>query len=101
MGAPHNGLANDALMTLVKGKASESLIEELGPGSPTLNNLKFKFDDIAQNVKVLSIFERRKTKTAIEVSILVQIYFRRLSVWSQTKLTHDRKTASGSEKGRR
>ena len=67
MGAPHNGLANSALMTLVKGKASESLIEELGPGSPTLRNLRFKFDDIAQNIRVLSIFERRETPTAIEV----------------------------------
>lgn len=70
MGAPHNGLATDALMTLVKGKASESLIEELKPGSPTLKNLKFRFDDMAQNVRVLSIFERRESKTAIEVSFL-------------------------------
>ena len=68
MGAPHNGLATDALMTLVKGKASESLIDELKPGSPTLRNLKFRFDDMAQNIKVLSVFERRETPTAIEVS---------------------------------
>ena len=67
MGAPHGGLATEALMTLVKGKASESLIEDLQPGSPSLKTLTFRFAEIAQDVRILSIYERLPTKSAIEV----------------------------------
>ena len=67
MGAPHGGLATEALMTLVKGKASESLIEDLKPSSPSLNSLANRFARIAHDVRILSIYERRPTKSAIEV----------------------------------
>ena len=65
-GAPHGGLATTALETLVKGKPGQSLIEELKPGSPALENLNFKFKTISQNMKILSVFERLPTASAVE-----------------------------------
>ena len=67
MGTPHGGLATDALMTLVKGKAGETLIRELKPGSEALRDMAFKFARIAQSLRILSIYERLPTKSAIEV----------------------------------
>ena len=67
MGAPHGGLATDALMTLVKGKASETLIEDLQPGSAVLKKMTSKFAPLAQRIRILSIYERLPTKSAIQV----------------------------------
>lgn len=67
-GAPHGGLATTALETLVKGKPSQSLIEELKPGSPVLEDMNYKFKMISQSMKILSVFERLPTPSAIETS---------------------------------
>lgn len=67
-GAPHGGLATTALETLVKGTPSQTLIEELKPGSPFLDSLTFKFKRISLNMKILSVYERQPTASAVETS---------------------------------
>lgn len=64
-GAPHGGLNTNALETLVEGTPSETLIKQLKPGSPALEYLSKSFKQIGSSIKVVSVFERLPTPTAI------------------------------------
>lgn len=55
----------DALRTLVKDEPPRHLIDELAPGSPTLEDLNERFINIAQDLDILTCFETRKTKTVV------------------------------------
>lgn len=72
-GAPHNGLNNEALSTLVGGEPSARLIQDLTPGSSVLVHLNNKFSEklagVGRQVKVLSVVETRKTKTVTQVCL--------------------------------
>lgn len=67
-GAPHDGLETQALETLVKGRPSQEFIQELKPGSPVLERLSNDFKRISTNIKILTIFERLPTPTAVATS---------------------------------
>jgi hypothetical protein len=55
----------DALRTLVKDEPPRQLIDELAPGSPTLEDLNDRFMNIAQDIDILTCFETRRTKTVV------------------------------------
>lgn len=68
LAAPHRGLNVTAMQTLVKGKASQALVDELSGGSRSLNEISARFAQIAGDIDILTCYETKPTKTAIEVS---------------------------------
>ena len=92
LGAPHRGLDIKALRSLVKGEVTEPMILELQANSPTLRALNQSFAQVAQDVDILTCYENKPTKTAINVCISSN---RRMSTEGSF-----RSTASGSAKGR-
>lgn len=67
-GAPHDGLETRALETLVKGQPSQEFIQELKPGSVVLEQLSNNFKRISTGIKILTVFERLPTPTAVATS---------------------------------
>ena len=68
LGAPHRGLDNKALQTLVMPDLSRDIVDELGEQSPTLTDLNENFAKIAHQLKILSCYELRPTPTIVRVS---------------------------------
>ena len=68
LGAPHRGLNVTALQTLVKGEPPSKLIAELEADSATLTDLNQGFAHVAKDIDILTCYETRSTKTAINVS---------------------------------
>lgn len=64
-GAPFGGLETVALEMLVKGTPSQTLIEDLRPGSIVLKQLTNNFKKISRNMSIMSVYERIPTPTAI------------------------------------
>lgn len=60
---PHRGLEDDTLQTMVKGQPSEQLITELHENSPTLRQLRDCFKRVAEDIKILTLFEKQPTNT--------------------------------------
>jgi hypothetical protein len=58
------------MQTLVKGKATQALIDELSVRSRTLNEINQRFAQIASDIDILTCYETKPTKTAIEVILL-------------------------------
>lgn len=73
LAAPHRGLNVTALKTLVKGEPSERLIEELRAESATLTDLNRGFAYIAKDIEILTCYETKPTKTAINVSYVYML----------------------------
>ena len=69
LAAPHRGLNIKALQTLVKGEATEQMVLELKPESPTLAWLNQGFIRFARDIDILTCYETKPTKTAINVSL--------------------------------
>lgn len=70
LASPHKGLDTAALMTLVESKPTEDMIRELKAESPTLTELNDKFRFVAQDIDIVTCYELKPTKTAIEVFLL-------------------------------
>lgn len=68
LAAPHRGLNITALQTLVKGEATERMISELISESPTLTWLNQSFTQFARDIDILTCYENKPTKTAINVN---------------------------------
>ncbi|KAL8914084.1 MAG: hypothetical protein Q9171_001200 [Xanthocarpia ochracea] len=66
LGAPHKGLHTAALEALVKSKPTADMLSELKAGSPTLTELNEGFKSVAQNLDILTCYETRKSRTAIQ-----------------------------------
>lgn len=69
LGAPHRGLHTAALETLVKSRPTEDMIRELKSESPTLTELNDKFRHVAKDIDILTCYELKPTRTAIEVCL--------------------------------
>ncbi|KFZ14209.1 hypothetical protein V501_03348 [Pseudogymnoascus sp. VKM F-4519 (FW-2642)] len=67
LAAPHRGLNITALQTLVKGEATEQMVLELQSESPTLTWLNQSFTRFARDIDILTCYETKPTKTAIDV----------------------------------
>ncbi|KFY85713.1 hypothetical protein V500_08165 [Pseudogymnoascus sp. VKM F-4518 (FW-2643)] len=67
LAAPHRGLNITALQTLVRGKATEQMVLELKSESPTLTWLNQGFTRFARDIDILTCYETKPTKTAIDV----------------------------------
>ncbi|OBT39216.1 hypothetical protein VE00_10383 [Pseudogymnoascus sp. WSF 3629] len=67
LAAPHRGLNITALKTLVKGEATEQMVLELQSESPTLAWLNQCFAQFARDIDILTCYETKPTKTAIDV----------------------------------
>ncbi|OBT72109.1 hypothetical protein VF21_09192 [Pseudogymnoascus sp. 05NY08] len=67
LAAPHRGLNIAALQTLVKGEATEQMVLELQSESPTLTWLNQSFTRFARDIDILTCYETKPTKTAIDV----------------------------------
>ncbi|KAI0551669.1 hypothetical protein F4679DRAFT_538810 [Xylaria curta] len=63
MAAPHRGMNIEALQALVKGQPPETLVEELRSSSPTLQDLSKRFPSVLGKIRVLTVFETKKTPT--------------------------------------
>ncbi|KAI9708387.1 MAG: hypothetical protein M1820_004091 [Bogoriella megaspora] len=67
LGAPHRGLDNSALQTILgAGELSKDIVDELGESSPTLTDLNESFAKIAHQLNILSCYELCPTKTLIK-----------------------------------
>lgn len=75
LGAPHRGLNVTALQTLVKGEPIAKLVAELEADSATLTDLNQGFAHVAKNIDILTCYETRSTKTAINVSPIVSEHY--------------------------
>ncbi len=73
LGAPHKGLHTAALETLVKSKPTEDMIRELRAESPTLTELNDSFRFVARNLDIVTCYELKKSKTAIEACSMKQV----------------------------
>ncbi|KFY42179.1 hypothetical protein V494_02544 [Pseudogymnoascus sp. VKM F-4513 (FW-928)] len=67
LGAPHRGLNITALQTLVNGEATEQMVLELKSESPTLTWLNQGFTRFARDIDILTCYETKPTKKAINV----------------------------------
>ncbi|RSL46584.1 hypothetical protein CEP54_013789 [Fusarium duplospermum] len=66
-GAPHAGLNNTALRTMVAGQSTENLVRDLGPNSSALENLADSFERIACSIKIYSFVETHETPVVTEI----------------------------------
>lgn len=62
-GAPHRGLNNTAMQSLLDRTPSADLIRELGWQSPTIQRLNNGFRHLREGLDILSIYEKRPTAT--------------------------------------
>ena len=69
LGAPHRGLDNKALQTLVMPELSKDIVDELGEQSSTLTDLNENFARIAHDLQILSCYELRPTPTVVSVRL--------------------------------
>ena len=67
LGAPHRGLHTAALETLVNSRQTEDMMRELKSESPTLTELNDKFRHVAKDIDILTCYELKPTKTAVQV----------------------------------
>lgn len=58
------------MQTLVKGQATHALVDELAVRSRTLNEINQRFAHIAGDIEILTCYETKPTKTAIEASTM-------------------------------
>lgn len=70
LASPHKGLDTAALMSLVESKPTEDMIRELKAESPTLTELNERFGSVAENIDIVTCYEMKPTKTAMEVLLL-------------------------------
>jgi hypothetical protein len=68
MGVPHRGLEIAALKDMVRGTPSELIVSELKAESPTLLELKSKFNHVVDDTPVLTLYEMHPSHTVINVS---------------------------------
>jgi hypothetical protein len=68
LAATHRGLNIAPMQTLAKGRPTEKLIDELSERSHTLVDINQRFARIANDIKILSCYETKPTKMAIELS---------------------------------
>ena len=70
LGVPHRGLEMTGIETLVKGKPTQTLVNELKAGSPTLMDLNSRFAYVIKGLDLFCTFyETQPTNTIIQVSI--------------------------------
>ena len=69
-GVPSMGMTISHLLPMVDGQPNKQLIEQLGPESDYLRLLDEQFTNIAasRNIRLISVYETQKTKTA-QVSV--------------------------------
>ncbi|KAI9678535.1 MAG: hypothetical protein M1822_007478 [Bathelium mastoideum] len=67
-GAPNGGLETKTLESLVDGQPSADLVDQLKPDSPTIRDLKKDFLKVARDIKILSIYELKESKTVVKNS---------------------------------
>ncbi|KAL9046536.1 MAG: hypothetical protein Q9206_007057, partial [Seirophora lacunosa] len=67
LASPHKGLDTAALMSLVESKPTEDMIRELKAESPTLTELNERFGSVAENIDIVTCYEMKPTKTAMEM----------------------------------
>jgi hypothetical protein len=65
LATPHHGLNIDALKTIIKDQPPEQLVTELAPNSSILEEMNQRFYNISNKIRILSIYELRKTKAVI------------------------------------
>jgi hypothetical protein len=65
LATPHHGLNINALKTIIKDQPPEQLVSELAPNSSILEEMNQRFYKISDKIRILSIYELRKTKTVI------------------------------------
>ncbi|KAI4183972.1 MAG: hypothetical protein LQ348_004607 [Seirophora lacunosa] len=70
LASPHKGLDTAALMSLVESKPTEDMIRELKAESPTLTELNERFGSVAENIDIVTCYEMKPTKTAMEIAKL-------------------------------
>jgi hypothetical protein len=71
LAAPHRDLNITALLTLLKGTATEQLILELRAESPTLTDIKQRFAYIARDIAIFTCYETQPIKIAILVGFQI------------------------------
>ena len=69
LGAPHRGLDNKALQTLVMPELSKDIVDEHGEQSSTLTDLNENFAKIAHDLQIMSCYELRPTPTVVSVRL--------------------------------
>ena len=62
-GAPHRGLNNPELETLVQGKPPDDLVRDLRPNSSLLSSLNRSFPDTCEDIRIVSCYETEHTLT--------------------------------------
>ncbi|KAI3544306.1 hypothetical protein CSPX01_05758 [Colletotrichum filicis] len=69
-GVPHQGLAIESLVPLVKNQPNRSLLESLNKNSALLQRLEKEFNNVisAKRPSIVSFYETEKSPTAIEVN---------------------------------
>ncbi|KAI9666509.1 MAG: hypothetical protein M1821_004445 [Bathelium mastoideum] len=67
-GAPNGGLETKTLESLVDGQPSADLVDQLKPDSPTIRDLKKDFLKVARDIKILSIYKLKESKTVVKNS---------------------------------
>jgi len=99
LAGPHRGLNVTAMQTLVKGQAAQALVDELAVRSRTLNEINQRFAHIAGDIEILTCYETKPTKTAIQVSAMrwtltkgtclrsIMINFNRLMVFGYERVS--------------
>jgi hypothetical protein len=63
LAAPHRGMEIEALLTVIKDKPPQQLINELRRNSAILRELDRSFIDAAEHIKILTVYETQETPT--------------------------------------
>lgn len=69
-GVPHQGMAIESLIPLIKDHPNRSLLESLGKNSALLQRLEKEFSNAfgARSLRIVSFYETEKSPTAVQVS---------------------------------
>jgi hypothetical protein len=65
LAAPHRGMNIDALKTIIRNEPPQHLVNELGPGSPTLKDMHDRFRRASKDMQILSVYETLATPTVV------------------------------------
>lgn len=78
-GVPHQGLAIESLVPLVKNQPNRSLLESLNRNSALLQRLDKEFNNVinARRPSIVSFYETEKSPTAVEVGSSGSVCLRR------------------------
>jgi hypothetical protein len=55
----------DALKTMIKNDPPQQLVNEIGPGSPTLKDMHDRFRAVSANMQILSVYETLATPIVV------------------------------------